>query len=92
MQGCQGSGTWLGAEVTTWRKTGMKKIQLCKAGCYHSSPMPCKAKSAWVHGGVRGLLPPCCPLLQVYLVYLRGLAHLPHISDEAELSVTVGVG
>lgn len=61
-------------------------------GWMYSTPTSCKAKSAWVHDGVRGLLPPCLPLLQVYLVYLRGLAYLPHISDVAEVSVTAGVG
>lgn len=81
----------LGAEFAAWRKTGVKKIGLCKAGIYCSAAAPtsCKAESARVHSGVGGLLPPCLLLLQVHL---RGLAGLPHISDVAEVSVTAGVG
>lgn len=81
----------LRAEFTAWRKTGVKKIWLCKAGsnCSATAPMPCKAEPAWVHGGVGGLLPPCLPPLQVHL---WGLTHLLHISDVAEVSVTAGVG
>ena len=81
----------LGAEFTAWRKAGVKKIWLCKAGSCRSAaaPTPCKAEPAWVHGGVGGLLPPCLLLLWVHL---RGLARLPHVSGVVEVSVTAGVG
>ena len=77
-RGAKEGSAWLGAEFTTGRKTGTKKIWLCKAGSSSTAaaPTPLEAEG----GGAAASCASAAP------------ARLPHASSVAEVSVTAGVG